>query len=112
MQNPNIEAVEKYIYSFKNKDLSQAPFADDVRLEDSMMPEMIGADNVRAHLANFLPIINDVHIHSHIADGNRVATHWEVDSAVGPVKIMEMFTIENGLIKEAIGYFDPRPLLG
>lgn len=112
MANSNIETVEKYIYSLKNKDLSQAPLAENVRFEDSVSGEFSGAENVRAILSNFLPIINDVRIHRHIADGDMVATYWEADTAAGLIKIMEMFRIENGVIKEAIGYFDPRPLLG
>ena len=112
MTNTNIETVEKYIYSLKNKDLSKAPLDENVRFEDSISGEFSGAENVRAVLSNFLPIINDVRIHGHITDGDRVATHWEADTAAGLIKIMEMFRVENGLIKEAIGYFDPRPLLG
>lgn len=111
MREENIKTVEAYLFALRDKDLSRAPFADDVRFEDTLAGEVVGAENVRGFLSNFLPIINDVKIRQHVCEGDRVATHWEVDTQAGLIKIMEMFRVSEGRITEAVGYFDPRPLL-
>jgi len=111
MVSSNIAAVEAYINSLKAKDLSLAPFAEDILSIDPIIGELRGAQGFRGHLANFLPIINDVKIIRHLTDGDSVATQWEVHTAMGVIPIFELFKVENGLITEAVGYFDPRPLL-
>jgi limonene-1,2-epoxide hydrolase len=112
MREENIKAVEAYINSLKQKNLSLAPLADDLYFEDPMAGKNTGAENLRAFLSGFLPAINDVRIHRHVCEGEYVTTHWEVDGVFGVVPIMEMFRVQNGKITEAIGYFDPRPILG
>jgi limonene-1,2-epoxide hydrolase len=112
MSNQNIEAVEAYIYSLKEKDLSRAPLADDVVAVDPIAGEIKGANAFRGFLSNFLPVINGVRIHQHISEGDCVATRWEADTSFGLIQIFEMFRVKDGLIIEAIGYFDPRPIIG
>ena len=112
MKEENIKAVEAYLNALKNRDLSLAPFADDVAFEDSIAGKVVGAENVKAFLSGFLPAINDVKIIQHICEGEYVATHWEVDAVFGIIPIMEKFRVQDGKITEAIGYFDPRPVLG
>lgn len=108
----NIAVVEAYIYALKQRDLSLAPLADDVIFEDSLAGKVEGAENAKAFLSGFLPAINDVKIIQHIVEGEYVATHWEVDAVFGIIPIMEKFRVVEGEIVEAIGYFDPRPILG
>ena len=86
--------------------------ADDVEFEDSVAGKVVGAENVKAFLSGFLPAINDVKIIQHVCEGEYVATHWEVDAVFGIIPIMEKFRVQDGKITEAIGYFDPRPVLG
>lgn len=112
MKQENIKAVEAYLNGLKNKDLSLAPFADDIYFEDPIAGKNRGADNFRAFLSGFLPAINDVRVVRHVCEGNYVATHFEVDGVFGIVPIMEMFKVEDGKITEAVGYFDPRPIIG
>lgn len=112
MREENIKAVEAYLNGLKNKDLSLVPFADDIYFEDPIAGKNRGADNFRAFLSGFLPAINDVRVVRHVSEGVFVATHFEVDGVFGIVPIMEMFKIEEGMITEAIGYFDPRPIIG
>ncbi len=112
MKEENIKAVEAYLNALKNKDMSLAPLADDVDFEDSVAGKITGAENVKAFLSGFLPAINDIKIIQHIAEGEFVATHWEADTVFGIIPIMEKFRVQNGKITEAIGYFDPRPILG
>ena len=112
MREENIKAVEAYLNALRQKDLSLAPFADGIIFEDPVSGKNTGAENFRAFLSGFLPAIDEVRIHEHICEGNSVVTHWEVDGVFGIVPILEKFRVENGLITEAFGYFDPRPILG
>jgi limonene-1,2-epoxide hydrolase len=112
MSEQNIQAVEAYIYALKEKDLSRAPFADDVLFIDPIVGEIKGVEGVRNFLSNFLPAINDARIHKHFTDGDYVATRWEVDATFGLIPIFEQFKIIDGKITEAIAYLDPRPITG
>lgn len=112
MKEENIKVVESYLNAIKQKDLSHALLADDLHFEDPMTHKSSGADNLRAFLTGFLPAINDVRIHQHICEGETVVTHWEVDGIFGIIPILEKFRVEDGKIKEAIAFFDPRPILG
>ena len=60
----------------------------------------------------YLPAINGVRVIQHVCEGDYVVTHWEVDGVFGVVPILEKFLVLDGKIIEAIGYFDPRPILG
>lgn len=112
MKEQNIDTVERYLNALKKKDLSLAPLADNISFEDPVAGKGRGAEDFRAFLSGFLPAINDVHVHRHVCEGEYVVTHWEVDAVFGIIPILEMFRIEDGLITEAIAYFDPRPILG
>jgi limonene-1,2-epoxide hydrolase len=112
MREEKTEAVEAYLNGLKNKDLSLAPFADDIYFEDPIAGKNRGAENFRAFLSGFLPAIKDVRAIRHVCEGDYVATHFEVDGVFGLLSIMEMFKVEDGKITEAIGYFDPRPIIG
>lgn len=112
MREENIETVEAYLNALKQKDLSLAPIADDLYFEDHLAGKNKGAENFKAFLSGFLPAIKDVRIHRHISEGEYVATQWEVSGVFGLIQVMEMFRVREGKIVEAIGYFDPRPVLG
>lgn len=112
MKEENIAVVEDYLNALKVKDLSLAPLADHIAFEDSVAGKITGAENVRAFLSGFLPAINDIKIIQHICEGEYVVTHWEADAVFGIIPIMEKFRVQNGKITEAVGYFDPRPILG
>ncbi len=112
MKEENIKTVESYVNALRQKDLSLAPFADDLIFEDPIAGKNTGAENFKAFLTGFLPAINEVRVIQHICEGEYVVTHWEVDGVFGVVPILEKFRVQNGEIVEAIGYFDPRPILG
>lgn len=112
MREENIKAVEAYLNALKKKDLSLAPFAEDVVFEDSVAGKIVGVENVKAFLSGFLPAINDIKVIQHICESEYVVTHWEVDTVFGIIPIMEKFRVQNGKITEATAYFDPRPILG
>ena len=112
MNEENIKAVEGYLKALKEKDLSLAPFAEDLVYDDPVSGRGRGAENFRAFLSGFLPAIKDVRALEHVCDGERVATRWEADTVFGIISIGEFFRVREGKITEAFGYFDPRPLLG
>lgn len=112
MKKENIKAVEAYLNALKEKDLSLAPFAEDIKFEDPVSGKNTGAANFRAFLAGFLPAIEDVRVISHVCESDFVVTHFEVDGVFGIIPILEKFRVENGAITEAFGFFDPRPILG
>ena len=112
MKEENIKTVEGYLNALKQKDLSLAPFADDLKFSDPIAGVDSGAEKFKAFLAGFLPAINDVRVLSHVCEDDFVVTHWEVDAVFGIIPILEKFRVRDGRIIEAFGFFDPRPILG
>ena len=112
MREEKTRAVEAYLNALKQKDLSLAPFADDLNFSDPVAGKNSGAENFRAFLAGFLPAIDDVRVISHVCEGDFVVTHFEVDGVFGIIPILEKFRVTGGKITEAHGFFDPRPILG
>ena len=112
MSDQNIATVEKYLEALRSKDLSPAPFADDLRFSDSIAGDGVGAEKLRAFLSGFLPGITSVRVIRHVAQGEYVATHWEVDGVFGIISILQLFTVKDGLITGSIANYDPRAVLG
>jgi hypothetical protein len=112
MKEENIKAVEAYLHALKEKDLSRAPLADDLKFSDPIAGVNRSAEKFRAFLEGFLPAINDLRVISHVCEDDFVVTHWEVDTVFGIIPILEKFRVSNGKITEAFGFFDPRPILG
>jgi len=112
MREENIKTVEAYISALKERDLSLAPLADDLKFTDPIAGTNQGADNFRAFLEGFLPSINDARVISHVCESEFVVTHFEVDGVFGIISILEKFRVEGGRITEAFGFFDPRAILG
>ena len=112
MREENIKVVEQYINALKQKDLSIAPFAEEINFENPISGKDTGAENFRAYLTGFLPAMNDMKIIQHISEGEYIVTHWEIDGIFGIIPILEKFRVQDGKITEAFGYFDPRPVLG
>ena len=112
MKEENIKTVESYLNALRQKDLSLAAFADDLIFEDPIAGKNTGAENFKTFLSGFLPAINEVRVIQHICEGEYVVTHWEIDAVFGVIPILEKFRVQDGKITEALGYFDPRPILG
>lgn len=112
MKEENIKAVEAYLNALEQKDLSLAPFAEDISFDDPVSGRNTGAENFEAFLAGFLPAITGVRVLSHVCEDDFVVTHWEVDTVFGIIPILEKFRVRDGKITEAFGFFDPRPILG
>ncbi len=110
MRESNIKAVELYLEAIRSKDLSRAPIADDIVFVDPLTPDSKGASEWRAFLTPILPAFKDLRIKQHVAEGDFVATLWEAETIWGIIPVMELFRVEDRLIKEARAYFDPRPI--
>ncbi|HEX8174769.1 MAG TPA: nuclear transport factor 2 family protein [Pyrinomonadaceae bacterium] len=110
MRESNIEAVEGYLNAIRSKDLSSAPVAPDIFFTDPLVGEMTGVEAWRGFVGQLLPAISGVSVKQHVAEGDRVATLWEADTVWGVIPVLELFRIEDGRIKEARAFLDPRPI--
>jgi limonene-1,2-epoxide hydrolase len=112
LREENIKVVETFLNCLKNKDLSGAPVSEDLYFVEPIMGEGKGAEALNAFISGFFPALSDVRILQHIAEGDCVATRWEVDGIFGTIDVFELFRIQDGKIVEFRAYYDPRPILG
>ena len=110
MREANIETVERYLDALRTKDLSRAPLAPDLFFTDPLVGERTGVEAWQEFIGPILPALKDVRIKQHVTEGDHVTTLWEADTVWGVIPILELFRIENGLVKEARAFFDPRPI--
>jgi hypothetical protein len=110
MENPNVKIVESYLNAIKTKDLSRAPVDAEISFEDPLTPPRSGRQAWTEFVSSMLPVITDVRIKLHIADGEHVATLWDVVTIWGVIPVFEYFRVSDGLIKEAKAFFDPSPI--
>jgi limonene-1,2-epoxide hydrolase len=110
MRESNIEAVERYIDAIRSKDLSRAPIMPDIFFTDPLIGELTGEQAWRDFVGQLLPAVRDARVHQHVAEGEFVATFWEADTIWGIIPIFELFRVEDGRIKEARAFLDPRPI--
>ena len=112
MKEENIKVVESYLNALRNKDLTHAPLADDVRFDNPISGEHTGSENLKAFLDGFLLAINDIKIVQHVCEGENVVTLWEANTVFGIISILEKFRVQDKKICETHSFFDPRPILG
>jgi limonene-1,2-epoxide hydrolase len=110
MRESNIEAVELYLDAIRSKDLTRAPIAPDIFFTDPLVGELRGEEAWRDFLGRMLPAVSGVRVRQHIAEGEFVSTLWEADTVWGRIPILELFRVEDGRIKEARAFLDPRPI--
>jgi limonene-1,2-epoxide hydrolase len=110
MRESKIETVERYLDALRSKDLSRAPLAPDIVFIDPLTPERTGAEEWRAFIEPILPAFKEVRVLRHIVEGDYVATMWEADMVWGVIPVFELFRVEDGRIKEARAFWDPRPI--
>jgi limonene-1,2-epoxide hydrolase len=110
MRESNIEAVERYLDAIRSKDLSRASVAPDIFFTDPLAGERTGEEALRGFIGQMLPAIKGVEVKQHVVEGDFVSTLWEADSVWGVIPILELFRVQEGKIKEARAFFDPRPI--
>jgi hypothetical protein len=93
MENRNVEAVESYFNGLKQRDLSKVPFAPDVIFEGPLAPDKLhGVESLIEFLSGVLPIVKDVRIKRHIADGEHVCVLWNSRRALRRVLLTACLT--------------------
>jgi predicted ester cyclase len=110
MSNPNIQVVERYLHGLTTKNLSQVPFAADVTFEGPLSAKISGVDAVRDFLTGMFPVIRDIRIKRHIAEGEFVATEFDFDTTFGLIPVFDCFRVTSGQLKQIRPYYDPRPI--
>ncbi|HYL36055.1 MAG TPA: nuclear transport factor 2 family protein [Bryobacteraceae bacterium] len=101
-----------FLNAMKIKDLSQAPLAESISYNGPLCGEPIrGRDLVTRFLSVFLPVLKDVRVIRHIADGDYVATIWQADTSFGEVSLVYVLRLEAGKIAEIQAFYDPRGFL-
>jgi ketosteroid isomerase-like protein len=109
---PNAATATAFLEAMKNKDLSQAPLADNVSYQGPLSGEPIRG---RAHVARFLgvylPVIKHVRLIRQITEGDYVAAVWQAETNFGVVSLVYVFRVEAGKIVEIEAFYDPRGFL-
>lgn len=112
MKDDNIKTVEAYLDALKNHDLARAPISENIRFENPISGSGQGVEAFTSFLSGFLLSIRGIDVLRHVSEGDSIATHWEVDSDFGKIRVLEIFRIRDGKIEETAAYFDPRPIFG
>jgi catechol 2,3-dioxygenase-like lactoylglutathione lyase family enzyme len=105
-----IEVVERYLAALESGELDAVPFAPDVTLETPVASKASGRDAVLEALRAMLPLVRGVRVRDHIADGEFVATRFELSTPFGPIDVFDRFRVVNGLLSEIHPYYDPRAI--
>jgi hypothetical protein len=109
---PNVAVATAFLEAVKNKRLPQAPLAENVCYAGPLSGEAIrGRDHVARFLGVYLPVIEDVRLVRHIADGDYVATVWDAETSFGQISLVYILRIEGGEIVEIQAFYDPRGFL-
>jgi hypothetical protein len=95
----------------KEQNLAEVPFAPDVVFQGPLSAKLTGVDAVRDILEEMLPVIRDVRVQRHIADGEYVATMFELDTPFGLIPVCDCFQIVDGQLKQIRPFYDPRPII-
>lgn len=106
--NVNLDVVERYLQSLQTGDLDDVPLADDVSFESPLSPRVSGRAGVLEILRSMLPVIQKITVRDHIADGEWIATRFELLTPFGAIEVFDRFRVINGLLAEIRPYYDPR----
>jgi limonene-1,2-epoxide hydrolase len=108
----NSSIAGAFITAMNKKDLSQAPLAANACYTGPLSGEPVhGREHIARFLSVYLPVIHEIRLLRHIAEGDHVATVWEADTSFGVVSLVYVFRIEAGEIAEIRAFYDPRGFL-
>jgi hypothetical protein len=108
--NPNVAIAVRYFEALSSKNLGAAPLAPDVVLESPLTPRLRGVASVLEYLEAVTSIAKTIRTLDFIADGNKVAVEFELETADQVIPGFECLEISHGLIKKLRPYFDARLL--
>jgi hypothetical protein len=106
-QSENIAAVESYLKGLASKDLSSVPFAPGITFEGPLMPKLTGRDTIVAVLGSIVPLIKGIEIKQHIADGEYVATVFDMETVNGVDHVVDLCRVVDGELTEVRAFYYP-----
>lgn len=106
--NINVDVIVRYLDALQTGDLNQVPFADDVTFESPLTSRIQGRSAVVDTLRGMLPVIQKLTVRDHIADGEWIATRFELVTPFGAIEVFDRFRVVNGMLAEIRPYYDPR----
>jgi catechol 2,3-dioxygenase-like lactoylglutathione lyase family enzyme/ketosteroid isomerase-like protein len=106
--NVAIEVVERYLDALKTGALSDVPLAADVTFESPLSARVKGREGVLEALRSMLPAVLGVTVRDHLADGEFVATRFDLTTPFGEIEVFDRFRVVNGELAEIRPYYDPR----
>jgi ketosteroid isomerase-like protein len=110
--NPNVAVAIRYFEALTRKDPRAAPLAPDVVLESPITPKLHGVAQVLEYLEALASVARAIRTLDFIAEGNKVAVQFELETAAGVIPGFECLEVSNGLISKVRPYYlDSRPLL-
>lgn len=105
-----IAAVEAYVSYFATKDLSEVPLAEDATFEGPLVPKLTGRQTIKGFLASILQMVKGVQVKQHIADGDYVATIFDMETENGVDHVFDCIHIIDGEIKDIRTFYYPKRL--
>ena len=106
--NVGIEVVERYLEALETGNLNAVPFAEDVTFESPLAARVTGREAVLDALRGILPAVLGVTVRDHIADGELVASRFELKTPFGHIEVFDRFRLVDGLLAGIRPYYDPR----
>lgn len=110
--NIPIEIVERYLRALQTGELDDLPLAADATFESPLAARVTGRAAVLDALRGLLPAVRGLTVRDHVADGEFVASRFELETPFGRIEVFDRFRVVNGLIAEIRPYFDPRVITG
>jgi SnoaL-like domain len=106
-RSENIDVVESYLKGLASKDLSFVPFASGITFEGPLMPKLAGRETIVGFLSSILPLIKGIEIKQHIADGEYVATVFEMETVNGVDHVVDICRVVDGELTEIRAFYYP-----
>ena len=106
-RSENIDVVESYLKGLVSKDLSSVPFASGITFEGPLMPKLAGREIIVGFLSNILPLIKGIEIKQHIADGEYVATVFDMETVNGVDHVVDLCRVIDGELTEIRAFYYP-----
>ena len=101
-RSENIDVVESYLNGLVSKDLSSVPFASGITFEGPLMPKLAGRETIVGFLGSILPLVKGIDIKQHIADGEYVATVFDMETVNGVDHVVDLCQIGRASCRERV----------
>jgi hypothetical protein len=106
-RSENIDLVESYLKALVSKDLSSVPFASRITFEGPLMPKLAGRETIIGFLSSILPLIKGIEIKQHIAEGEYVATVFDMETVNGVDHVVDLCRVVDGELTEVRAFYYP-----